>query len=734
MWPSTKLTNMEVDFGDSELFEQFKADAPLAKHIRFTDDEEEEEESSDLRERIEDCEETITRLKTENDELKRKLRFLSRPAGISLVNSKVDGPLCQILFGNNTISKQSRQDIEDYIVSLIHQHQFQQNNGQQASALHPQPQNSSFVIDENQGTNAEASTGKHIRDAFCVVGSVLYFTSFCLDKLGQPLLNENPQLTDGWDVPKYQQVFGQVIALEGQEVQIKEKRPKPCCFNCGAEDHQLRDCPKPRDMARINEKRKEFAQVNQGTVLNKQRYHADEVEERFSKYKPGVVSKELLDALGIVANTLPPFIYRMRELGYPPGWLKEAELENSGLMLYDGKTSGEEDSNGPKQNVCYDVSKLVDFPGFNVSAPPNVRDDYRSFGSIPMQPQHLKPTFAAHLSNMYPAPDSKCVKRCHEPELTPQQAKKRRSNSDFCGSSDMDTDSDYDTPRRDRFDDFQFQPPLPPGSPLISTPPPLPLGTPPVTPTPPPLPKGTPPATPPTNAGSPVLSGRSGAGCEESEDGLTLEELEEQQRLLWAALENADNGNSDSDTGATGTPAIASPRESPIAEPDAESEEGVEESRSKAEEVSDHDLELLSAPDSPVEVPVSSADEDKSSNGQVNDSLTEDTGAESYDELIVLDEITQSNDSDPEKNRVSNISEEKCTPTSDAQAAEENEEPDLKKVTGVPHRSKFAEGIIPFEDTPEFTEVAEATGVYLRIRDLLKESPRNQAKNKNLNS
>lgn len=36
-----------------------------------------------------------------------------------------------------------------------------------------------------------------------VVGSVLYFTSFCLDRLGQPLLNDNPQLTEGWEVPKY---------------------------------------------------------------------------------------------------------------------------------------------------------------------------------------------------------------------------------------------------------------------------------------------------------------------------------------------------------------------------------------------------------------------------------------------------------------------------------------------------------------------------------------------------
>lgn len=122
-------------------------------------------------------------------------------------------------------------------------------------------------------------------------------------------------------------------------------------------------------------------------------------------------SKELLDALGVVSNTLPPFIYRMRELGYPPGWLKEAEMENSGLMLYDGKSkmfcffspktmffaenlsakqakidevkpfakflfqaSGEEDSNGHNKDVCYDVSKLVDFPGFNVSPPSNVRD------------------------------------------------------------------------------------------------------------------------------------------------------------------------------------------------------------------------------------------------------------------------------------------------------------------------------------------------------------------------
>lgn len=293
--------------------------------------------------------------------------------------------------------------------------------------------------------------------------------------------------------------------------------------------------------------------------------------------------------------------------------------------------------------------------------------------------------------------------------------------------------TDQGTPRRDRFADFQFQPPLPPDSPPISTPPPLPLGTPPVTPTPPPLPKGTPPPTPPTNAGSPVLSGRSGGGCEESEDGLTLEELEEQQRLLWAALESADNGNSDSDTGATGTPAMGSPRMSPSAN----LEEGAQDSESKAEEMSEHERERPSTPTSPVEVPASpsGADDDQSSNGQVHDASTEDMGAETFDELIVLDEITQGNDPDPEKNRGSEVHEEERMPVSGAQlVAQDDEVSAVKKITGVPHRSKFAEGIIPFEDTPEFTEVAEATGVYLRIRDLLKESPRNQAKNKKLTS
>lgn len=45
-------------------------------------------------------------------------------------------------------------------------------------------------------------------------------------------------------------------------------------------------------MAAINERRKEFNQNNNQAIQGHQRYHAEEVEERFAKYKPGVMRQE----------------------------------------------------------------------------------------------------------------------------------------------------------------------------------------------------------------------------------------------------------------------------------------------------------------------------------------------------------------------------------------------------------------------------------------------------------
>uniref|UniRef100_A0A4W5RRY3 Zinc finger CCHC domain-containing protein 8 n=1 Tax=Hucho hucho TaxID=62062 RepID=A0A4W5RRY3_9TELE len=723
----------EVDFGDCELFEQLEESMPVATHIRFA--EEGGEEGSELKERLEECEETIRSLIEDNQELKRKLKVLTRPSGINVENIKIDGPLLQILFANNSISKQCRQEIEDSICSIVQKHQQQGEVEKGNPSGNVNPQSSSFIMEEDQKT--KTCSIKKIKEAFSMVGSVLYFTSFCVDKLGQPLLNDNPQQTEGWEVPKYQQIFSQVIAVDGQEVQMKEKRPKPCCFNCGLDGHQLRDCPQPKDMARINEKRKEFSQGNQGNLSN-QRYHAEEVEERFARYKPGIMSEELMSALGVEMNTLPPHIYRMRQLGYPPGWLKEAEMENSGLTLYDGKVSkdGELTEVDHGQSISYDVSKLVDFPGFNTSAPPSVKDDYRLYGSIPIQHNHMKQNFSDYLSNNFPMPGANCNKRLHESESTPQQTKKRRSDA---RSSDMDVDSDQGTtPRSHRSSDsFQFQPPLPPGSPSFGSPPPLPHGTPPATPTPPPLPKGTPPPTP-TN-GSPALRGRTVGVGEESvggeEEELTLEELEEQQRLIWAALENADTTtNSDSETPAVGTPLPSSPSVSTPAQVDTETEmeegEAEDEEKEGSVEVSSHNS------DEQISVDPSS------SKCQDDEEDAEDKGKVVEDESSLLKTPVQEESPEAATDRGNVLAQRPSllqTPVqqesrqpdpSDQDAVEGDLSDSVGKITAVPHRSRFAHGIIPFEDTPEFTEVAEATGTYLRIRDLLKGSPRNMAKKK----
>ena len=45
------------------------------------------------------------------------------------------------------------------------------------------------------------------------------------------------------------------------------------------------------------------------------------------KYTPGVISEKLREALGINDKQLPPYIYRMRCYGYPPGYHRNRRLD-----------------------------------------------------------------------------------------------------------------------------------------------------------------------------------------------------------------------------------------------------------------------------------------------------------------------------------------------------------------------------------------------------------------------
>ncbi|KAI6051819.1 ZCCHC8 [Marmota monax] len=694
----------EVDFGDLELFEAFdppEESIPKPVHTRFKDDDADPEDEdgvgdAELRERLRQCEETIEQL-----QLKRKLNILTRPSGILVNNTKLDGPLLQILFMNNAISKQYHQEIEEFVSNLVKRFEEQQKNDVEKTSFNLLPQPSSVVLEEDHKAE-ESCAIKNNKEAFSVVGSVLYFTNFCLDKLGQPLLNENPQLTEGWEIPKYQQVFSHIVSLEGQEIQVKAKRPKPHCFNCGSEEHQMKDCPMPRNAARINEKRKEYMDAcGEANSQNfQQRYHAEEVEERFGRFKPGVISEELQDALGVTDKSLPPFIYRMRQLGYPPGWLKEAELENSGLALYDGKddADGESEVGEVQQNksVTYDLSKLVNYPGFNISTPRGIPDEWRMFGSIPMQACQQKDVFASYLTSNFQAPSMRSGSKRSSSQSSPGSPKKQRKESSSADSpADMELDSDVEVPHGSQSSEaFQFQPPLPPG-----TPPPLPRGTPPPLFTPP-LPKGTPPLTP---SDSPQT--RSTAV---DEDALTLEELEEQQRRIWAALEQAESINSDSDipvdTPLTGNSVASSPCPNDL---DLPIPEGKTAEKPTLEESEQPDTCAKTAE---VEPPSSPASE--------TTLLCQNEEEESV-EVSSRDALLDSGDVVTNCNIRNGGSQKHLQVDTSSSTASKVHSP-------IPDMSKFATGITPFE----FENMAESTGMYLRIRNLLKNSPRNQQKNK----
>ncbi|XP_027948260.1 zinc finger CCHC domain-containing protein 8 isoform X2 [Eumetopias jubatus] len=599
---------------------------------------------------------------------------------------------------------QYHQEIEEFVSNLVKRFEEQQKNDVEKTSFNLLPQPSSVMLEEDHKVE-ESCAIKNNKEAFSVVGSVLYFTNFCLDKLGQPLLNENPQLTEGWEIPKYQQVFSHIVSLEGQEIQVKAKRPKPHCFNCGSEEHQMKDCPMPRNAARISEKRKEYMDAcGEANSQNfQQRYHAEEVEERFGRFKPGVISEELQDALGVTDKSLPPFIYRMRQLGYPPGWLKEAELENSGLALYDGKdgADGEAEAGEAQQNksVTYDLSKLVNYPGFNISTPRGIPDEWRMFGSIPMQACQQKDVFANYLTSNFQATSVRSGGKRSSSQSSPSSPKKQKKESGLAASpADMELDSDAEVPHGSLSSEaFQFQPPLPPG-----TPPPLPRGTPPPIFTPP-LPKGTPPLTP---SDSPQARTASAAM---DEDSLTLEELEEQQRRIWAALEQAESVNSDSDipvdTPLTGNSVASSPCPNELDLPVPEGRTSEKQMMPDEPEVPDtctkrSEVEHSLSPDSE---PTLLCQKEREESARV------DSKDAPLDNGSVVSNCDISNGGSQKLLHVD---------TSPSTAT--------KIHSPVPDMSKFATGITPFE----FENMAESTGMYLRIRNLLKNSPRNQQKNK----
>ncbi|KAI5641667.1 PSP domain-containing protein [Phthorimaea operculella] len=126
-------------------------------------------------------------------------------------------------------------------------------------------------------------------------------------------------------VPMYRQNTTLISNIPDKEPSPPPTRRGPTCFNCeGA--HSLRDCTQPRNNMRINERRKQMVKLG--------RYHVED-DQKFGHLVPGRISGQLRHALGLKRHELPMFIYKMRQLGYPPGWLEEARISHSGITMFD---------------------------------------------------------------------------------------------------------------------------------------------------------------------------------------------------------------------------------------------------------------------------------------------------------------------------------------------------------------------------------------------------------------
>lgn len=190
--------------------------------------------------------------------------------------------------------------------------------------------------------------------------------------------------------PAYRKSFGRTVLTGEKEAADRgsiTSTPRNACFNCDKATHSLRDCPEPRNMKKVNKARSQFNRKDL-------RYH-DDSENEFGHMIPGQISDDLREALGLSATQIPLHVYRMRLFGYPPGWIEEAKIHNSGLSMFvehDKKQlHSEEDVGGlDNNNFKYDVQKIFGFPGFNVQPEHKFVDQHRTYNTPPMMPQHSK--------------------------------------------------------------------------------------------------------------------------------------------------------------------------------------------------------------------------------------------------------------------------------------------------------------------------------------------------------
>lgn len=366
----SKMAEVEEEcFDEDVLFSEFTTDSKQ-KSPDFASSKYEEEESST-------CDD-LKLLKEENSKLKHVLKKLL----IGVEKNIQEKPLFNAVFYNNTVSTEGRQKLEFFLHSLLtaqnSSNTVETSSGNSLySNLQPSLEQLEQLRTENESEASKRNGSGELehRHCFSVINCTQYFDAYCIDYCGFPLENWDPSNSEGWDVPVYEQVFFIALPWDEENSKVRVRRGK-ACFNCGRTGHSVSDCPEPQNHARIEAKRKEFMNKFSSPIARGSRYHFD--EERFGAFKPGVISDNLREALGLSANDVPPYIYKMRVLGYPPGYIPSATTPTLALYDADGNVDNyvmedledgedKDDEDGKK-------SLFVRYPGFNCSLPNGMFD------------------------------------------------------------------------------------------------------------------------------------------------------------------------------------------------------------------------------------------------------------------------------------------------------------------------------------------------------------------------
>ncbi|XP_044468662.1 uncharacterized protein LOC123198117 isoform X1 [Mangifera indica] len=159
------------------------------------------------------------------------------------------------------------------------------------------------------------------------------------------------------------------------------------CFNCGSYSHSLKECPKPRDNAAVNNARQQQkSRRNQNSASrNPTRYYQKSSGGKYDGLRPGALDVETRRLLGLGELDPPPWLNRMRELGYPPGYLDpDEEDQPSGITIFADEEIKEEQEDGEilEADTLEPQKKMtVKFPGINAPIPENA--DERLWAAAP---------------------------------------------------------------------------------------------------------------------------------------------------------------------------------------------------------------------------------------------------------------------------------------------------------------------------------------------------------------